>query len=670
MLVPLLFAAALTEPAAPPVTAPAAITAPAGVTTPADEFAGVGDFGDLGIDDLLSQEVSVASKSARTLRDAPGIVSVVTRQEIRRSGARELIDILRFVEGVQPGVDVEGVVGLGVRGIWGHEGKVLLLIDGVEMNEPAFSSIPLGFHYPVDTIERIEIIRGPGSVLYGGFAELAVINVITTGPKDLEGARISASAGRFAHAPGHAAGTATVAGSFDGGRGGASASAFAGKANRTDGEVTDVYGGAVQGPGNQTLRPLQTNLGLRWRDFSLRYIYDNYDTDIRDGFDTVLGKRVGLDFEMHGLAAEYAADLGHTIVLRPAFRFNWHRPWRVTPGDVDLAVPDLLYTGILSTYKGALLADARPHERIGVLVGAEYVDQRRHDHGVSTVRLRSAAALGEVTADLKPATVFAGARFERHFTFGNALVPRVGATALVGPVHGKLLVSQAYRTPGAENAAYAVGKLTAERTTVYELEAGWQAARGLFLVGNFFQQQIRKPIIYFYDAEIDAEGYRNQRELGTRGVEFEVRAKGELGYATLGYSLYRPYGRIEPDFAVPGRANSLLAFANHKLTALTSLEITRNLSFNPSAVWLSKRWAITAADDAGAAVYGELPPQTLLNAVVRVSDLPVAALDVNFGVMNVLGEAARFVQPYAGYHAPLAERGREFVVQVEYELGR
>jgi outer membrane receptor for ferrienterochelin and colicin len=95
---------------------------------------------DLGFNDLLKMNVSVASVKPSTLRESPGIVSVVTAEEIRKSGARDLIDILRMVPGFDFGVDVQGTVGIGARGNWAHEGKVSLRIDGQEMNELLYST--------------------------------------------------------------------------------------------------------------------------------------------------------------------------------------------------------------------------------------------------------------------------------------------------------------------------------------------------------------------------------------------------------------------------------------------------------------------------------------------------------------------------------------------------
>src|SRR3954468_10713859 len=168
----------------------------------ADDVA-IKDITDVSLDDLLNTDVGVASKVPTTYREVPGVITVVTREEIMDSGARDLEDVLQLVPGFSPGIDVEAVVDVGVRGNWGHEGKVLLLIDGQQMNETLYSTNQLGNHYPIDQIERIEIIRGPGSAIYGGYAELAVINVITRGADDLKGAAVYLSSGRMSNAWGY-----------------------------------------------------------------------------------------------------------------------------------------------------------------------------------------------------------------------------------------------------------------------------------------------------------------------------------------------------------------------------------------------------------------------------------------------------------------------------------
>ncbi len=123
------------------------------------------------LQEALNKKVNVSSKKPLSLRETPGIVSVVSAEEIANAGARDLIDVLRMVPGFEFSTDIEFQVGLGIRGNWAIEGKALLLLDGIEINETLYQNTQLGNRFPVDQIERIEIIRGPGSAIYGGTAE-------------------------------------------------------------------------------------------------------------------------------------------------------------------------------------------------------------------------------------------------------------------------------------------------------------------------------------------------------------------------------------------------------------------------------------------------------------------------------------------------------------------
>lgn len=91
---------------------------------------------------------------------------------------------------------------LGVRGfqpVGDFNSRILLLIDGYRTNDNLYDQAPIGREFPldVDLIERVEIVRGPGSSVYGGNAVLAVINVITKSAGDSGGAEVSGSLGSY-----------------------------------------------------------------------------------------------------------------------------------------------------------------------------------------------------------------------------------------------------------------------------------------------------------------------------------------------------------------------------------------------------------------------------------------------------------------------------------------
>ncbi|HTL34488.1 MAG TPA: TonB-dependent receptor plug domain-containing protein, partial [Kofleriaceae bacterium] len=246
-----------------------------------DDIGGVQDITQMSLDDLLKTDVDVASKVPQTFREVPGVITVVTREEIMDSGARDLEDVLLLVPGFTLGIDVEAVTDVAVRGNWGHEGKVLLLVDGQQMNETLYSTNQLGNHYPIDQIERIEIIRGPGSAIYGGYAELAVINVVTRGADELDGVAVYGHAGVMSDTYGHL-NLSVAAGETVGPGVKLSLSGLFGQGHRGHGDFTDFYGSSFPLTDHE-LDPAFINFGAKYKDLSLRFIYDHFGNDEEDG---------------------------------------------------------------------------------------------------------------------------------------------------------------------------------------------------------------------------------------------------------------------------------------------------------------------------------------------------------------------------------------------------
>ncbi|MDH5525835.1 MAG: TonB-dependent receptor [Nitrospirota bacterium] len=155
------------------------------------------DLTDLSIEQLMEIEVVSPMKKASRLADVPAAVFVITRDDIRRSGASTLPDLLRMVPGlhvarIAPNSWVVSARGFSDR--WTN--KLLVLMDGRPLYTPLFSGV---FWDVQDTlfedIERIEIIRGPGATLWGANAVNGVINIITASAHDSRGQYVSASGG-------------------------------------------------------------------------------------------------------------------------------------------------------------------------------------------------------------------------------------------------------------------------------------------------------------------------------------------------------------------------------------------------------------------------------------------------------------------------------------------
>lgn len=141
-----------------------------------------------------------ASKYEQLVTEAPSSVTVVTAEEIKRYGYRTLADILRSVPGFYTSYDRNNEF-LGTRGLnlGDFNSRILLLIDGHRINNNLTDGAYIGteFILDIDLIERVEVIHGPGSVLYGNNAVFGVINVITRTGKQVNGLEVSGEYGSF-----------------------------------------------------------------------------------------------------------------------------------------------------------------------------------------------------------------------------------------------------------------------------------------------------------------------------------------------------------------------------------------------------------------------------------------------------------------------------------------
>ena len=150
---------------------------------------------------LLHEEqvVTAAAKHAQPLSETPSAVSVITAAEIRAMGYRTLGEALAWARDLYVSYD-RNYTYVGVRGLLrpgDYNDRVLLTIDGHAINGPVFQDATFGPELGLDmsAVQRIEIVRGPGSALYGTSAVLAVINVVTRRPQDEPGLAVETSVG-------------------------------------------------------------------------------------------------------------------------------------------------------------------------------------------------------------------------------------------------------------------------------------------------------------------------------------------------------------------------------------------------------------------------------------------------------------------------------------------
>lgn len=417
---------------------------------------------DMSLEDLLKLKVDTvyaASKFVQEVAQAPASVSIITAAEIRDHGYRTLADILRSVRGFYVSYDRDYSY-VGVRGFarpGDYNSRVLVMVNGHRLNDTIFEAALLGTESPLDValFERVEVIRGPSSSLYGTSAFFAVVNIITRSGRSLKGVEVEGQIGSQALRSGRVTGGGRTSGGVEGLF---SLSAFDTSGNQrlyypefdtaADGdgiahhadadELVNVFGSAAA-------RGLQVQVGYGSRRKTIPTaafgtLFNDPRTLTRDarGFVSVqltrpvrrrstLQARVAYDhYEYDGT---YAYDSG-------LFR-DWAR-------------------GAWITTKIALV---RRLDRHSLTAGLEYRNNLRQNQWavdetgvVLDDRRRSETAAVYVEDEVRihrRVLLNAGLRWDRYFdTFGGTLNPRLGL--IVSPYEGaalKLLYGRAFRAP-------------------------------------------------------------------------------------------------------------------------------------------------------------------------------------------------------------------------------
>jgi len=629
------------------------------------------------IDELLKMKTSVASKTSLTPRETPAIVSIITEEEIHMSGARDLIDILRLVPDFDFGYDVQGVVSVGLRGNWVHEGKILLLIDGQEINELGYNNLALGNHFPVDQIAKIEIIRGPGSAIYGGNAELGVINIVTKNGESLKGVEASVIYGQMQKSMGRAninLNGGTKIKDWD-----ISAKGFLGWANRSDQlyympfDNNDTIDFSKDG---SDIKSGHLNLGVQGKNLSARFIYDDYKTEylysddelyyIFEEFRTILGE------------VKYQIKLSDKIMITPKFNYKFSRPYYEE---------DYVRNFNVNRYTGSLCMNYEVNKKINVVTGVEFkrdigkmieddIEAIFYTTNSDNINLNNLAIYAEGLFKVSKFNFVAGGRLENNSKYGLAAAPRFGATAIFNKLHVKVLVSGAFRSPSVGNIDTG-NDIKPENALVSEVEMGYRINDNMFFTANLFDIKVNKTIVYFDnggDVQVPGVdwGYYNAESSGTDGLELEYKIRFTKVYATVNYSYYTlSYKSVPELYSVPGHDDLSLGLSPQKLAFSGSYLPVKNLYLSPSFSIHSKRYAYASLDSLEEnPVLKEYNPYILVNFSVGYTNAFIKGLTISLTAFDLLNQKPYILQPYNGWNAPYPGSSREIVLKLSLQVGR
>lgn len=608
----------------------------------------------------LNQATKVGSGFSLTTRETPGIVSVISREDLENSGARDITDVLRLIPGFDISHDLQFVQGVSLRGNWANEGKVLFLLDGQPMNDLLYQTVALGNRFLIETIERIEIIRGPGSAIYGGSAEYGVINIITRAASTLNGVAAFATAGLHADAIGRSNAGVMVAQkvkdlSWD-------LTAYKGEAIASDGEYQDYYGESepvnLAKHDNAKSDPANVNVGLKYKKFYARGIYDNFE---------VTDPTAQVPSTSYFLEAGYTQQVNGKLTLTPKLQIQKQRPWdydyKNTPEDDFDVQAQRVLTQLDANYD--------VNRRVNVNMGVLYFQDKGVDKlEGETIRLKNYAVYTQALFKHRLANATLGFRFEKNNRYDGAFVPRMALTKKIENLHFKLLYSRAFRSPSIQNVRLDTTGALPEISNVFELEMGYQFTPEMLLSVNAFSLSTNDVLIYG-SSETDAgfkEWYENYDKSGSRGLELIYSLRKSVWYVNATYSFSEALsGNSVDKYKVAQTDKQYAGQLAHKFTLQANVYATKKLSVNASLIAGGKRYAYLTDLNGEGPTAEELPAYTLVNLFVNYGDL-IPGLNFGIGAYDLLNKKPAIAQAYIGEFAPIPGRSREFIVKLSYQL--
>jgi iron complex outermembrane receptor protein len=500
-----------------------------------------------------------ASKYEQRITEAPSSVSIVTAAEIKKYGYRSLADILRSLRSFYLTND-RNYEYVGVRGFnrpGDYNSRILVLVDGHRINENIYDSFLAGkgFILDVDLIDRMEVIRGPSSSLYGTGAFFAVINIITQRGRDLQGLEASGEAGSHDAYDGRLSYGKRLPGGFE-----LLLSGTAGKSEGQDWfypEFDDPATNNGTAEGRDWQRYGSAFLKASLADFTLSGAYSRRKKAIPTApWETVFNHPDTWTLDESGyLDLQYERNLAEEwkILARVFYDYYWYEGEYPYDWAEEGDPPDILVSKdeAEGAWWGTELQFSRKLDRHRFIVGAEYRENGRQDQRFFNDKSDSSSNVLDSREDSDYWAAYlqdefqiserlllnVGVRHDNYSTFGGTTNPRLAL--ILNPVEGstvKLLYGEAFRAPNAYELYYHDGGLTAlanpdlnpEEIATYELVVEQALGSSVRGVAAGFYYEIDNLI----DQVEDADGlfvYRNLEEVEAWGMEFELEGRWESG---------------------------------------------------------------------------------------------------------------------------------------------
>lgn len=524
--------------------------------------------------ELLFGEIPVvfaAGKVEQRVEDAPAAIKIITANEIKRSGYRTLADALRGITGFYVTYD-RNYEYLGVRGYnipSSYSCRTLILVNGLTLNDNMYGTGPVGreSRIDIDSIDRIEIIKGPGSALYGSYALFAVINIITKDAKTSEGIKASVQSGSHQSKEGDI----TYGKKFNNGL-----ELFL-SGSKLDTEGQNLYFHEFDAPktnngvAEKCERENVDNLftKISYGDFSLQSGLSSRDKINPLGFyETVFNDDRNKRTERgHFLELKFTPELNETKTLmgriyyqhygydgdficygtgtEPYKKNNAYRiknDWFGAESQINWQMSEKNQLILGAEYQNNFKMSQRVYDEglSGEQYYKEYLNDNNHKWDIWTIYLQNTYKMRQNLSSVL------GGRLDYYSNFGKTINPRIGI--IYNPFEKsavKLLYGSAFRAPLATE-LYFYDKVTVmepspnikpEKLKTYEAVFEQGISENIKGILSLYQTKLSDMIMWIESSEFGPDFYEcvNKGKVKTQGIELSLKGKwdgieGKFGY--------------------------------------------------------------------------------------------------------------------------------------------
>jgi len=623
-------------------------------------------FGLTALDSLLSIPVSSASKYEQAQEEAPASISILTREDFERYGWRTLSEALSSLPGFYSTYD-RSYEFVGARGFSrpsDYNNRFLLLIDGHRYNDNFYDAAATGTDLVIglESVDRIEVVRGPGSVVYGNSAMFGVINVIPRAGSTIQGATVVANGGSYG----------TASGSVVGGSQFGQDAEFMISATFADVDGQDLYYPEFDDPGSNfgmaegidydrrfgffgTFRwsdlKFQGSVGRRTKAVPTAPWETLFNTEMESTderwwaelrYDRDLSAKTGITVlgsaDYYGFEGDYPYEDGMEFDQNRSNWFGAEARFRWDPVAINRLEVGAEYRYSTRAYYVAGSAD-------------EIWTEFDNDFSIASLYVNNAVQLTRTLA------LTLGLRGDYYSTTQGTLTPR--AAAVYHPADHtslKLLYGQAYRAPNQNEFYYEEPDFWATNPdirpeTIRTLEFVWQQQLGKVVTGS--ASLFRYEVDDLIDTVEDEEGvgmYDNLESVDANGFEVDLTARASSGLSAFGnYTFQKATGTDDVELT-----NS----PAHLVRMGVSVPVAKRTFLSAEARYESPRLTVedTRTDDF-----------TVVNLTLFTRELP-GVLKGSLSVRNVFD--TDYANPGGWEHtqASIAQNGRHFLIMLGAEF--